>query len=214
MKGEMRYIDLASYLPPFMMEYKEPKAALDAETPEFILIYEAKDRVLYNRFIETADEYGISRYEKMLNILPSEEDTLESRRIRVRNAWFNQIPYNLKVLTSKLIVLCGEDNFTISNTFGENYTLTINTDMELFGQVDELDQIIETIIPSNIYVNAQNIFPCEATGQANFAGGLAWVDVFSVTQDFKENVIVNGLGSVAVAITVTDIIQSRKEGNE
>ena len=55
----IRDVDLVSYLPPFMQTYKEPVAALEAENPEFQIIWKATDRVLYNRFISTADEYGI-----------------------------------------------------------------------------------------------------------------------------------------------------------
>ena len=81
----IREVDLVSYLPPYLQEYnQETVAALEAENPEFRLIWEASDRVLYNEFIATADEYGISRFEKILNILPSKEDTLESRRARVQ----------------------------------------------------------------------------------------------------------------------------------
>ena len=75
----IREVDLVSYLPPYLQQYnQETVAALEAENPEFRLIWEASDRVLYNEFIATADEYGISRFEKILNILPSKEDALES----------------------------------------------------------------------------------------------------------------------------------------
>ena len=68
----IREVELASYLPPFMQNCEEPVAALDAEDPEFRIVWTATDRCLRNRFISTADEYGISRFEKMLNIYPSE----------------------------------------------------------------------------------------------------------------------------------------------
>ena len=85
-------VDLVSYLPPFMVDFKEISVTLEAENPEFVLVWNAADRVLQNEFIESADEYGISRFEKILNILPSTEDTLESRRARVQARWFNTIP--------------------------------------------------------------------------------------------------------------------------
>ena len=79
----MRDVDLVSYLPPFMADYKEIRETLKAEDPEFRLIWDASQSVLYNEFIMTADEYGISRYEKMLDLYPAKEDTLESRRAKV-----------------------------------------------------------------------------------------------------------------------------------
>ena len=59
----IRDVDLVDYyLPTFMQKYNEPVAALKAEEPEFLLVWKAADRVLYNHFISTADDYGISRF--------------------------------------------------------------------------------------------------------------------------------------------------------
>ena len=42
----IREVDLVSYLPPFMQNYKEPVAALEAENPEFSLMWSATDKCL------------------------------------------------------------------------------------------------------------------------------------------------------------------------
>ena len=83
----IREVDLVSYLPPFMAKYREPAAALEAEDPEFLLAWSAADRILNNRFLSTADEYGISRFEKMLKIYPDKADDIETRRTRVLLRW-------------------------------------------------------------------------------------------------------------------------------
>ncbi len=148
----IREVDLVSYLPPFMQSYKEPVAALEAENPEFSLMWSATDRCLRNRFISTADEYGISRFEKMLKIYPTTHDTLESRRSRVQSKWFNTIPYTWKVLLQKLLVLCGDSDFEVTGDFKTGYTLYIDTDLELYGQVEELENIINTMIPKILWL--------------------------------------------------------------
>ncbi len=211
----IRNVDLVSYLPQFMKDYKEEVLALDAENPEFFLMWVAKDRVLYNRFIETADEYGISRYEQMLNIHPVAEDTLESRRSRVRSMWFNTIPYNMQTLIQKLIVLCGSrDNFIIADNFTEGYTLTLLTDLELFGQVEELERIIDTMIPCNIDVNSLNIFPCEASGGVYPTGCIGWVDMDFITNDFKEEYDPQGSAFIANGMTDYAVVQIVNDFNE
>lgn len=98
----IREVDLVSYLPPFMQSYKEPVAALEAENPEFSLMWSATDRCLRNRFISTADEYGISRFEKMLKIYPTADDTLESRRSRVPKQVVQHNPVHLESVASKV----------------------------------------------------------------------------------------------------------------
>lgn len=187
----IREVDLVSYLPPFMADFKEISVTLEAENPEFKIVWEAAHRVLYNEFIATADEYGISRFEKILNILPSKEDTLESRRARVQARWFNAIPYTMRAFISKLIALCGENNFTITKEF-DFYKLMIETDLELFGQVEELEHIINTMIPCNIVVISENKIPCDTEGFALVAGGICATEFFFITNDEQTSRIIKG----------------------
>lgn len=187
-----REVDLVSYLPPFLAEFKEITVALEAENPEFVLVWNAAERVLYNEFIETADEYGISRFEKILNILPSREDTLESRRARVQARWFNSIPYTMKSFLAKLVALCGDSDFEVIKEY-QNYRVKILTDLELFGQVEELERIIDSMIPCNMVVISLNEIPCGAAGFAFIAGGVCSVEHFFITNDEQtKHTISNG----------------------
>lgn len=188
---ETRAVDLVSYLPPFMADFKEISVTLEAENPEFRLVWDAAVQVLYNEFIATADEYGISRFEKILKILPSKEDTLESRRARVQVRWFNTIPYTMKSLIDKLIALCGDTSFTFTKHF-DFYRLDIETNLELFGQVEELEYIIETMIPCNMVVVSLNKIPCDANGFALIAGGICAIETFFITNDEKATNIISG----------------------
>lgn len=210
----IREVDLVSYLPPFMQNYKEPVAALKAENPEFLIVWKATDRVLYNHFISTADEYGISRFEKMLGIHPTGEDTLESRRSRVQSKWFNAIPYTMKVLLQKLTVLCGDTDFTLSNNFTEGYTLNIDTDLELFGQVEELEYIINTMIPENIVVISKNSIPCNIKGTVLFGGGICFTNNFLITNDFTEVYGINHVAGFGGGIVQTDSFMVTNDSKE
>lgn len=185
-------VDLVSYLPPFMADFKEISVTLEAENPEFVLVWNAAERVLSNEFIESADEYGISRFEKILNILPSTEDTLESRRARVQARWFNTIPYTMKAFLAKLEALCGDSDFTVTKEY-DKYTVRILTNLELFGQVEELERIIDSMIPCNMIVISLNEIPCGAAGFAFIAGGVCSVEHFFITNDEQtKHTISNG----------------------
>lgn len=187
----IREVDLVSYLPPFLAEFKEIAVSLEAENPEFVLVWNAKEKVLQNEFIETADEYGISRFEKILNILPTKEDTIESRRARVKSRWFITIPYNLKSLIAKLIALCGDSNFTVTKEYMQ-YRIFILTNLELFGQVEELEHIIENMIPCNMIVISENEIPCGTGGFALVAGGVCSVERFFITNDEQTSHTISG----------------------
>lgn len=103
-----------------------------------------------NAFIEDCDEYGIQKYENLLGITPSTEDTLNSRKLRVLLRWNDYIPYTYRVLVNKLNALCGVNNYTITGDHSEYY-LHFETKLELFGQVKELEELFERVLPDNIY---------------------------------------------------------------
>lgn len=184
-------VDLVSYLPPFMADFKEISVTLEAENPEFVLVWNAADRVLQNEFIESADEYGISRFENILGILPSKEDTLESRRARVQARWFNTVPYTMKAFLAKLTSLCGDTDFTVTKKYAE-YRIEISTDLELFGQVEELEHIIESMMPCNMVVISKNDIPCDSDGFALIAGGICIIEHFFITNDEQAQHTING----------------------
>ena len=210
----IRDVDLVSYLPPFMQTYKEPVETLEAENPEFQIIWKATDRVLYNRFISTADEYGISRFEKMLGIHPTSEDTIESRRSRVQSKWFNKIPYTMRVLLQKLTVLCGNTDFSLTHDFKVGYTLTLETDLELYGQVEELEYIINSMIPENIVVVSKNSIPCNVKGVVLFGGGVCFVNHFTITNDFREVFDIDGKAAFGGGIVQTETLNITNDSKE
>lgn len=209
----IREVDLVSYLPPFMADFKEVSVTLEAENPEFKIIWDAANQVLYNEFIATADEYGISRFEAILKILPSKEDTLESRRARVQARWFNAIPYTMKALISKLIALCGDNNFTITKQF-DFYRLELETHLELYGQVDELEYIINTMLPCNIVVVSDNKIICDVKGLAAFAGGICITEHFFITNDSRETVVANGAAVHGAGVVNTASVIITNDFNE
>lgn len=205
----IREVDLVSYLPPFMAEFKEMAVTLETENPEFMLVWKAVDRVLKNEFIESADEYGISRFEKILNILPSTEDTLESRRARVQGRWFSTVLYTLKAFIAKLAALCGDSDFTITKGYS-GYEVGIETNLELFGQVKELENIIESMMPCNMVVISENKILCDVGGSAFVAGGVCSVEMFFITNDFNEQFNISGKNSVGSGVIVTEFIEVRQ----
>lgn len=176
----IREVDLVSYLPEFMQKYKEPIATLEAENPEFCIVWDAVDRILYNHFISTADESGIARFEKLLGILPTEDDDLESRRLKVQTRWVNKLPYTIRILAEKIKTLSSGTDFSIEANFQQEYKLVINTMLEIIGQVEELERIIDKIVPCNIVTATVNHIHGVATGEVFAGGGIAYTDIIEV----------------------------------
>ncbi len=207
----IKNVDLLSYLPPFLQEYKEMAAIMNAESNELVIVWSGADRALKNEFIETADEYGIARFESILSILPYDGDTLETRRARVAARWFNTIPYTMKALIQRLTDFCGDADFTLTHNFDTGYKLELVVDLEDFGQVDELERLLETWLPLNIEYEALNQVPCTAEGYSYIAGGVVIADDFLITNDFNESVEVTAEAYAAGGIVTAEEFEVSSE---
>lgn len=148
-------IGLSEYLPRYLNEYSEMNAALKAEEPELVLLWDSADRVLQNQFIDTADEYGISRFERIMGIQPLKEDGIEVRRARVKSKWISALPYTLKMLIQKLIALCGGEDFQVIKKY-DQYVIRIVTHLRLYGDILRLRELLEEMIPANMTADSFN----------------------------------------------------------
>lgn len=153
----IREVDLVSYLPQYMKSYQEMVSALEAENPEFHVVWEATDRILKNHFISTADEYGISQFEKMLQIQPLSDDSLENRRFRILSQWNNATPYTEKVLREKLDILCGNDGYVLE-ILGTQYMVIVKVALKNKRNFDTLSKMLDEMIPINMVISLSLLY--------------------------------------------------------
>lgn len=213
-----KYINLIEYLPPFIADYREMQEIMSAENPEFVLTAKEYDRLLDNQFIISCDEVGISRFEKILGIVPTANDTLQSRISRVLIRWNDTVPYTWKAFLQKLQTLCGDDFEVIPDW--NNYTLKIITHLDLYGQVDELENILEYMPPSNILINANNTLNYMGSGCLFLGSGAAYAGFFQLTDSYKVTWNQRGViypvagGSGTCEITMTDSFKQMNLSSE
>lgn len=160
---------LIDYLPPIMQNFTEIKQITKVEQTEVNSLDFEIGRVLDNVFIEDCDEYGIKKYEALLNITPIADDTLESRKSRVLLQWNDALPYTYRTLIKRLDTFCGPGNYEIESDL-KNYTLMLKTHLSMPGQVQELEKMIDCIIPFNIVVTTENSLHHDLNGTV-FMGG-------------------------------------------
>ena len=144
-----REVDLLSYWMPILRNLKAFKEIAKAEEPEIKLLLEAVDRTLKNMYIETADEYGIKRFEDMMGIYPDEGATLEERRFAVMVKWNDKLPYTLEMLKDLLNILCGENGYTVL-VDNNNYKITVKLALENEDNVGEVRDLLERMAPANL----------------------------------------------------------------
>lgn len=180
----VKEIDLLSYWMPLLRNLKEFQEIAKAEEPELRLILEACERTLNNMFIDTADEYGISRYESVIGILPNSEDTLDTRRFKVLSKWNDKVPYTDKELYNRLLSLCGEGNFIITEKYKE-YKLEIETSLGIKGAFDEVCKMLDLMLPCNLVVTILNKIRAQKASSLFLGGAVCVAVVYQITNDIN-----------------------------
>lgn len=180
---------LINYLPHVVREYDVFKSLTTGEQPEFELAWNGYELALANQFIDTADDYGLARWEKILKITVRATDTLESRRIAIKAALNSMIPYTLRALKQKLAAVAEGFPFVITLN---DYLFEIVTQWERNGQISALKGILDQMLPANIAVKSLNHIPCKADGNVLVAGGICFMREVTITNDGVYNSLING----------------------
>lgn len=202
----IRDIKLLDYLPPFVQDYREIKEIMTTENPEFQLAADESERILNNQFILTSDEQGIVRFEKLLKLYPSPDDTLRSRISRVMARWNDVVPYTYRALVEKLIFLSDGVTFTINSEFNE-YRMEIITHLELPGQVDELQNLLSYMIPMNLELTSKNEIYCDSEGEGKIAAGFVSFNMFELSDAYNASFDILGESKLAANLSSVNITE-------
>ena len=152
---------LIDYLPYVVRNYAELVGIMTAEQPVFERAWQDADELLTNQFITIAGEMGLSRWEKILEIVPRGTDSLEDRRFRILSRLNDMTPYTLPQLRKMLVTLFGEGKTSADVT---EYTLSVQVPAPTRAQEQALWEMIDRIKPANItYEYATVNDPLETT---------------------------------------------------
>jgi len=140
------------YLPPVFRGFREFLAIMDGEQPTVEKLYEDTNRVLDEQFIASADEYGLSRWEKSLGIFPKASETYEDRRFRLATLMSSKLPYTIRALEGQLEALCGAGNYSLE-VDAINFQVIIFVALSVKNNYDVVKQMLDKILPANLYVH-------------------------------------------------------------
>lgn len=137
---------IINYYPPVMKQIKEIQQIAKAEDIEFSKLKLLANEVIQNMFVFTANELGVQRFERILGIKPKAAQSLEDRKIYILSM-MNRRKMSLSELTAMLSNY--SEGIELINDFSTmEMIVTINTDA---GSLETLNNIIDEILPMNIY---------------------------------------------------------------
>lgn len=145
-----RYVK--DYLPTVFSQFREFLAITESEQPQVEELYKNTNRVLDEQFINTAENYGLSRWERILGITTKSSETNEERRFRILVFMVSQLPYTQRALENRLRQLCGEDGFSVEIDVG-NFTVKVLVALEAGSSYDVIKKLLDKMVPANMYIN-------------------------------------------------------------
>ncbi|MEG2521244.1 MAG: putative phage tail protein [Anaerovoracaceae bacterium] len=143
---------LNSYLPYFLQDVRELKTINEAEQVELDKLNNLIKATLNNQFIDTANEYGISRWEKMLKINPKDADSLDDRRFRILVKLSEQAPYTAASLKNQLETICGLGGFVLEIKHS-NFEVNVKVELTAKSKFNDVNELLRTICPANMVIN-------------------------------------------------------------
>jgi hypothetical protein len=139
---------------PLLVEVDEIKAIAQVEDPILSETWCLINGAFNNQFVQTADIYGIERYEEMLKLKVSDTDTLETRRFRIMSRFQEQAPYTWRVLHTILDSLLGADKYVIDRDVATK-TVTVGLELTVGRQFNVVLELLERITPQNMILNVE-----------------------------------------------------------
>lgn len=144
---------LIEYLPEFLRDVEEYKAILTlGEEPEMVKLWEAEENALNDQFIVDATENGVSRWEKILGIVPKATDSLDVRKFSILARINEQLPFTVTRLKEQLESLCGEGEYEV-NLDAANYTLSVRVALTAESSFGDVSLLLKRVVPANLFVD-------------------------------------------------------------
>jgi len=149
------YLDrrLYDYLPTRLQSVIEYQALVLGEQPEIDALWGGTQTILANQFVETSTEYGVKRWEKILDIIPDNPD-LETRKINILARLNEKLPFTIRRLSSILDNILGNDGYEI-DLDANNYKLTVALSEDKISYMQAVSDLLIRIVPANIMTDVQ-----------------------------------------------------------
>lgn len=142
--------NLIDYIPMVLRDILEFKEIMDADQSELSELWDAVENALDDQFVNSATNYGVSRWEKILKIIPKATETLDTRKFRILARLNEQLPFTLTSLKQQLESLCGTDGYVIEL---QDCTLIVRVALVAKSNFDDVDQLLKRVAPANIVVD-------------------------------------------------------------
>ena len=176
---------LLEYLPPFLREYYEFKQLCKSGDIEVSSIDKAVDWNFDSAFIPDCDETVLSKYERLLGIIPTSSQSIENRRNMVLLQWNTVASMTLSQFISKLQEYCGKDNIYVDTSREQFYQLVLWLNIHKVD-VPIIKDFVDTWLPMNVNYTLNGKTEIEESLKIGFLTKVEKANIISV-ESYQED---------------------------
>lgn len=152
-----REVVLLKHLPTFLQEIEDFKALTSAEQDEFITLWAELVNVQNEQYLSSSTVYAVKRWEKVLGIVPNDDDTLDERKRRIQVRLRMRPPYTYWNLRDNLIAMCGENGYRLS-VDPIALTIEIRISLEIKFMFEEVGRMFDKVLPVNLLLDYRLLY--------------------------------------------------------
>jgi hypothetical protein len=145
---------LLDYLQNVLKRVREYQALTSGEQPEIFRLNDNINVVLNNEFVQSSTEYGVERWEKLLEIMPPAGQSLDDRKAVILLRLLERLPFTYRQLISFLNSNIGENLYTV-DLYPDDYRLTVILAIAVEALYDPVMAMLRRVVPANIILDLQ-----------------------------------------------------------
>lgn len=173
-------LDPREYLPLYYKDVREIDIIAEAIIYVLSNIRKEMQQILANNFVQTANEAGIERYEKILGITVDPTVDLETRRQRVLSKMAASTVFTMRVLKKNLEEICDNGEYTLSMN-NDTFFMDLKVRIGKKGMLDVLYDLLYTMLPAHVGFYMHNHLPASSVGGTFYAIGASIKHTYSIT---------------------------------
>jgi hypothetical protein len=131
-------------------------------------------------FFDNMSEERVKRWESMLDMTPSADDTIEERRFAIHSRVVDKLPYSYRIIMSDLLALAPDATMDIDYS-GPHLDVRIALSSQ--SMIDAVQELLERKLPLNMTYEIIIVYNTWGEYESD-----TWGDVSTMTwQQMKEN---------------------------
>lgn len=150
-------INTIQYYPPHIANIEEFKRIAKVYDKKLQLIWDHIDQMQTNRRFDEMDEAECGRWETMLNIKLTGEETLGDRRRNIKGIWTSGLPYTAKKFKEVLDAMIGPEYYLLDIN-RQKKTLKVDLMLDVIMQDKYIYNLMRAMAPADMIVTVSILF--------------------------------------------------------